>query len=242
MAPAARAVPPDESLAPRDLDASGHARSTVGEHADWSTDLELVRRARAGSRAAIDGFVERMRCIPRILQVHNARAGQLLSADDLADAAQQVFARVWSKTAEFRGDASLESWVWPFCKHVFLSRLRERGRRAEPVPVATALEGRAAPAPDADAELALEPLDAGHVLAALRTLPEEEARAVELKQLEELTFEEIGARLSISPNTAKSRYYRGLAGLRERLKDLAPPVAGPERRNRRGSANSDAGR
>jgi len=40
---------------------------------------------------------------------------------------------------------------------------------------------------------------------------------VRLKKLEDLTFEAIGELRSISANTAKTRYYRGILKLRERL-------------------------
>jgi DNA-directed RNA polymerase specialized sigma24 family protein len=48
---------------------------------------------------------------------------------------------------------------------------------------------------------------------------------VRLKHLAELTFADIGVRLGMSENTAKSLYYRGLVKLRELL---APrPGEGP---------------
>jgi RNA polymerase sigma factor (sigma-70 family) len=43
---------------------------------------------------------------------------------------------------------------------------------------------------------------------------------VRLKHFEELTFEEIGQRLLLSPNTAKTHYYRALVRLREALAPL----------------------
>lgn len=48
---------------------------------------------------------------------------------------------------------------------------------------------------------------------AMERLPPAEAEVIRLKHFEGLTFDEIGTRLDTSPNTAKTRYYRGLGTL-----------------------------
>ena len=53
--------------------------------------------------------------------------------------------------------------------------------------------------------------------AALRQLPAEQRDVLTLKIWGELTFEQIGAQLEISPNTAASRYRYALTALREML-------------------------
>ena len=52
---------------------------------------------------------------------------------------------------------------------------------------------------------------------ALRRLPDEQREILVLKIWGELTFEEIAANLTISPNTAASRYRYALAALRKEL-------------------------
>src|SRR5262245_21892256 len=85
--------------------------NSVTDDRERTADLELVRAAKALDRDAIEPLVERMRCIPRMLQSKNAQHGRPLSAEDLADLGQQVFATVWQKCDEFLGDAQLESWI-----------------------------------------------------------------------------------------------------------------------------------
>jgi RNA polymerase sigma-70 factor, ECF subfamily len=63
--------------------------------------------------------------------------------------------------------------------------------------------------------------------AALAELPPEQRAVVHLKLWEEATFEEIGAILEISPNTAASRYRYGLDKLRERLRPLYNEIKHP---------------
>jgi len=55
--------------------------------------------------------------------------------------------------------------------------------------------------------------------ASLRTLPENQREVVVLKVDGELTFEQIGAALGISANTAASRYRYALERLRTSLSD-----------------------
>ena len=189
----------------------------TSERAAWLADRELVQRVARGESAAVGQFVERMRCIPRILAVQNRRSGAPLSPEDLADLAQEVFSAVWDRLERFQGEAALESWVYRFCVLMTMDAKRRRGRRGlvltaeEP-----ALEG-------ADAERVNEEsaewhaLDFEHLYAALERLDEKDAAVVQLKQFEGLTFEEIGGELDISPNTAKTRYYRGIDQLRTLL-------------------------
>ena len=53
---------------------------------------------------------------------------------------------------------------------------------------------------------------------AISKLPAEQRLVVQFKLWDELTFDEIAGVLSISPNTAASRYRYGLDKLREQLR------------------------
>lgn len=179
--------------------------------------MELVRRARSGAPDAVEAFVQRMRCIPRFLAATNRRFGRPLSPEDLADASQQVFALVWSKADEFRGSARLETWVYPFCRLTFANMTRREQTRGSAADVAGhELAYPAGSRGDGDH------LDDALLLAALDRLDVDSAQVLRLKLFEGLTFEEIARRLSIPTNTVKSRHYRALADLRDRLRSLRP--------------------
>ena len=66
--------------------------------------------------AAIDEFIERMRCVPGILAALNARCGRQLDEHLLADVVQDVLIVVWSKLPEFQGTGRLELWVYRICQ------------------------------------------------------------------------------------------------------------------------------
>ena len=169
-------------------------------------DLQLVKSTLSGDPRLTAEFLERMRCIPRFLAARNARSGHPLRADELADLAQDVFTAFWSRLPEYRGEAALETWAYRFCMRKWLEHVRPR-RRLE------ALESD----PEGDRVDPARHLDDVVVQAALDELPSDERQVVVLKHLDELSFEEISARLATPSSTLKTRYYRGMERLRVRL-------------------------
>jgi len=174
-------------------------------------DLELVRGALAGKRDEVRAFLARMHCVPRMIAAHNEKLGRPLADDELEDVVQETLVAIWRKLERFDQRAALETWVYPFCFYEFMRRLRSK--RSLPRLLEDAPAG--AHEPIAPEEVSL--LEFEHVLAGLDALEPELAEVLRLKHLEDLTFEEIGRRLAISPNTAKTRHYRGLEKLRKRL-------------------------
>lgn len=160
---------------------------------------------------AVVQFIDRMGCVPRFLSSRNARMGRPLSQTELQDVTQEVLTIVWRKLASFEGKSSLETWVYRICAFEFSNALRRHRRRETgvthdeevllQVPEETA-------EPVGDVEALREELD---------RLQDDEADIIRLKHYDDLTFAEIGERLGLSDNTAKTRYYRGLRRLKDAL-------------------------
>jgi len=178
----------------------------------WRNDLRLVERALAGEGAAREALTIRLECVPRTLAAANARLGNVLSADELADLAQDVVLAVWRKLGTFRGEATLESWAWSFCRHELWNRVRRRQRRR--AVVHTSLEEIPRPP---TSETGPSSVDYDHLEEGLAALDAAEREVIRLKHFEHLMFSEIAVRLGISPNTAKTRYYRGMVRLKHLL-------------------------
>lgn len=171
-------------------------------------DLLLARRARYGDREAKEVLGARLECVREQLGAAHARLGRPLGEHDLADVAAEVLAALWSRLDRFDGRRPLEAWARGFCGVELVKFLERRRRRLQ---LEYGLDpdrcGGAEPAGDDDQALG----------DALSRLDERTVAVVQLKALEERTFDQIGAQLSISPNTAKSLYYRALVRLRSRL-------------------------
>jgi len=175
-------------------------------------DHALVRSVVSGELEPVPRLTVRLRSVFRILRYLDQRAGGILDDHELADLGQDVVMIIWRKLPEFEGLSSLESWFFRICvlehRNAVRRKLRQReqssslGEREELGDVSAPL----APARDHD-----------DVHEALKRIGREQARIIRLKHFEELTFEEIGRSLGVSPNTAKARYYRGLEELRPLL-------------------------
>lgn len=172
---------------------------------DFGADLRLLEKSLTDAHAQ-DGFVERLRCVPRMLAAKNAQLGRVLDDGELEDLAQETLLTIWRKRGEYTGRSSLETWIYPFCYHHLMNRLRRRYHRPRIVSLEAAhsVASRAEP-------------DFGFVYRALAAVGPPEEDVLRLKHFEQLTFAEIGVVLEISPNTAKSRYYHGLERLRTLL-------------------------
>lgn len=175
-------------------------------------DLALVEAVRRGDPHARQVFARRMQCIPRILDRKAARTRRL-SPEELADLSQETFMLAWERLDRYTASGPLEAWIYRFCCNVLMNaRARHARSRVEH-------DGAELDHEPARAEARSEPaLARGDLVeAALARLPEEDAALVEMKVFDGFTFSEIGNRLGMSPNSAKSKFYRRLGELRRWL-------------------------
>ncbi len=176
-------------------------------------DFLLVQAAIRRDPEAVDALLKRIQCVRRILAFKNAQHGRPLGAAELDDLVQETLFAVWKKLDRYSGRGALEAWLYRFCFLEYMSRLRKLRRQPRLI---DDLRTEDHPEPAASPE----PMQGEYedVYLGLERLGPPEADIIRLKHLEELTFEEIATRLGDSPNTVKTRYYRGLA----RLRDLLP--------------------
>jgi RNA polymerase sigma-70 factor (ECF subfamily) len=147
-------------------------------------------------------------------------------AEVAADLGAEVFARVIEKRSEFdvtRGPA--RAWLWGVAAYEVRRWAREgataeRARRRVGVPVLHV---------DEDAIAYIESLvDLRPTLPHLRShfmaLPTGERRALELRIVQELPYEEVAVRLGCTRGAARVRVSRGLARLRRLLDEAGVPT------------------
>ena len=146
---------------------------------------------------------------------------------DAADTAQEVFLKVFRGMKHFHGEASLKTWIYRIALHEAANRrrwwFRHKAHETSIEPVEA--EGAAGEA----MQIALtdhgeSPFEnVAHrevqrrVEAELRKVPEPYRTTLILRDLEEMSYEEIAEVLEISLGTVKSRLTRGRQALRQRL-------------------------
>ncbi len=175
-------------------------------------DHALVKETLAGDPRAVGKLAIRLGCVPRVLGILNSRMGKPLSDHDIADLSQDILVLIWGKLATFEGRAKIDTWASRFCFREFMNSVRRKGRdMAKSHPLETALA--AVPAPDSSPdEVRVKMVQDG-----LTELGPPESEVIRMKHFEHQTFKTIGDALEISPNTAKTHYYRGIAWLRRHL-------------------------
>lgn len=180
----------------------------------------MIRAALAQQPAAVEQLLGRLACVPRIVRALNRRLGFPFNEHDLQDSVQDVVLVIWRRLSEYDGTARLERWAYRISLFTLMNRLRKQRGKAMLLGGINELEQAVKVGPSSAPLWEIEAM-----YEALRSLGADEERVISLKHFEGLTFEEIGAVLQISPNTAKTRYYRG----RERLQELL--VAGGRARS-----------
>jgi RNA polymerase sigma-70 factor (ECF subfamily) len=177
------------------------------------SDLELVRAHLAGEQGAFRDLATRYEPLLWPIAV-----GRLRDQRDAAEAVQDALVRAYTCADQYRGDASVRTWLTRILINACLDRHRHnRSRPAEPMP-AEVLELVPAPRdPIADRETSLD------VTRALRRLPDEQRVVIELVELHGYQLSEVAGLLGVAVGTVKSRRARARLRL-QALLDPTPPL------------------
>ena len=156
---------------------------------------------------------------------------------DAADTTQEVFLKVFRGMKHFHGESSLKTWIYRIALHEASNRRRWWFRhKSRETPIEPGVNGsaNAVSATDSLADDSDSPFDRVareevrvRVEDELRKVPEPYRTTVILRDLEEMSYEEIAEITQVSLGTVKSRLTRGRMALKQRLKSFVREV-GPE--------------
>jgi RNA polymerase sigma-70 factor (ECF subfamily) len=136
------------------------------------------------------------------------------SPEEAEDALQEVFARLLSKPRRLARLKDAQAYLFRAARNEAFSRLRHRVVRERGAQVLHQTQSILEAA--AGGKVSQEEVD--EVNDAVRQLPPEQREVIVLKFFHGMTFTEIGKVVSVSPNTAASRYRYALDKLRAVLK------------------------
>ena len=155
---------------------------------------------------------------------------------DAADTTQEVFLKVFRGMKHFHGESTLKTWIYRIALHEASNRRRWWFRhKAQETPIDPVEAGEFEFQKEARlVDRGESPFDQfahsevrAAVEEALTHVPEPYRTAIILRDLEEMSYEEIAEVLQISLGTVKSRITRGRDALRKRLVAYVREV-GPE--------------
>jgi len=153
---------------------------------------------------------------------------------DAADTTQEVFLKVFRGIKHFHGESSLKTWIYRIALHEASNRrrwwFRHKSRETSIDPPAHEGEN-AAGIRDCLADQEDSPFERyAHeevrlrVEEELRKVPEPYRSAVILRDLEDMSYEEIAEIMQVSLGTVKSRITRGRQALKQRLSSYVREV------------------
>lgn len=143
-----------------------------------------------------------------------ARAAVVLcgSRSDADDVVQETVLRAFKSYPSFRGQASFFTWVYTILARVAHATNQSRSR---PIPADYAVDRPQALPPVDRTVMANE--QARALIDAVRSLPERQREMITLYFLEELSYSEIAAALTVSVGTVKATMFQAKTALRSAL-------------------------
>jgi RNA polymerase sigma-70 factor (ECF subfamily) len=180
-------------------------KDAVSDESAW------VAQARRGDKAAFG----------RLVKLHQKRAlrmvlGMVGDVDAAMDIVQDSFVRAYQALERFDESQPFYPWLSTIAGNLALNHIKKSRRETR---LDDEVHERAAPDPDPLEKLQLDETDR-RFMAAVQELPEAYRMVFILRNFEEMSYEDIASRLSLSLGTVDSRLYRARRLLVEKLKEL----------------------
>ena len=175
----------------------------------------LLQRAKDGDQAAFGELVTLYE-----KKVYALTLRMCKHPEDAAEAAQEAFLAAWQGLKFFRGEASFSTWLYRLASNACVDLLRRESRHRTAAGPSLDDEGvyldvaDSAPSPHAIAESneLKQQIEEG-----LRALSPEHREVLILREIHQLSYDEIAQALSLDSGTVKSRISRGRKQLRNFL-------------------------
>jgi RNA polymerase sigma-70 factor (ECF subfamily) len=174
------------------------------------TDKALVRSFVGGDVDAFSQLVERYQ--DRVYTLCYRNLGDRQEAEDVA---QEVFIALYRSLARFRGESKLSTWVYRVtvnhCKNRRLYQHRRAAHRHEPLEGTRGDEGppRQLASKDAGTDRSTHRSEAERLLnLALDQMDDRHRSILVLRDIHDLSYEEISEALDLPRGTVKSRLHR----------------------------------
>ena len=192
-------------------------------------EQQWVEAARQGDQSAFEQLVRLYE--KRVLALTTRMCKNPADAEE---AAQEAFLSAWQGLPFFRGDASFSTWLYRLASNACVDLLRREGRHQSAAgPSLNDEEVQlevpdTAPSPQEQAERSelRQQIEAG-----LQALTPDHRQVLLLREMHQLSYDEIAQTLDVDVGTVKSRINRGRKQLRNfllRSGNFSPPPASKE--------------
>ena len=172
-------------------------------------ELRAIAQAKKGDADAFAFLVETYET-----SVYRLALRMCGNAHDAEEVAQEAFVSAWKGLPAFRGESKFSSWLYQLTTNAAIDFLRREKRHRAAVPI----EDEPEPTSPDTPQQAVEEGEVRQALQqALDSLTPEHRQIFLLRQMRQLSYEEIGRLLGLESGTVKSRLSRAKKQLREIL-------------------------
>jgi RNA polymerase sigma-70 factor (ECF subfamily) len=188
---------------------------------DREIDRQLVERAQRGDKHAFELLVEKyQRKLARLLSRF------IRDPAEVEDVTQEAFIKAYRALPAFRGDSAFYTWLYRIGINTAKNYLMAMGRRA---PTSTEVEAEEAEGFEEGEQLRdintpesllLSNEIAETVNSTIEQLPEELRTAIQLREIEGMSYEDIAQVMNCPIGTVRSRIFRAREAIAERLRPL----------------------
>ena len=188
---------------------------------DREIDQELVERAQRGDKHAFGLLVEKyQRKLARLLSRF------VRDQAEVEDVTQEAFIKAYRALPKFRGDSAFYTWLYRIGINTAKNYLMAAGRRA---PTSTGVDSEEAESLaegeqlrdiNTPESLILSREIGDTVNATMEGLPEELRTAIQLREIEGMSYEDIAQIMNCPIGTVRSRIFRAREAIAEQLKPL----------------------
>jgi RNA polymerase sigma-70 factor (ECF subfamily) len=186
-------------------------------------DKMLIEKFKVGERWAFDRLVEKYSS-----RAYQIAYGVLGSKEDAEEVAQDVFVRIHRALPKFRGDSEFTTWMYRIAMNLARNKYRwnkSRGSQKNisidaPLDGSDSDDGRRIDVPETgmnpEEYVGLDEFER-RAMDEIKQLPDLYREALVLRNVEELSYEDIASLLGCKLGTIKSRIARARGELRKRL-------------------------
>jgi RNA polymerase sigma-70 factor (ECF subfamily) len=176
----------------------------------------LIQRCLQGDQAAWEAIVSQH--WRRVFNVAYKFVGRHDQAEDLT---QDIFLKIFKSLNTFDRRANFQTWLISVSRNLCIDHYRSVRKERETIDRDVDTSELAPAAPEPGPIAALEQRDRVTLLRrALAALPDALRTAVLMRDIQELSYQEIADRLSLPEGTVKSRINRGRAELARQIRNL----------------------
>jgi RNA polymerase sigma-70 factor, ECF subfamily len=188
---------------------------------DRDIDRQLVARAQRGDKQAFELLVEKyQRKLARLLSRF------IRDPAEVEDVTQEAFIKAYRALPAFRGDSAFYTWLYRIGINTAKNYLMAMGRRA---PTSTEVEADEAEGFEEGEQLRdintpesmlLSNEIAQTVNATIESLPEELRTAIQMREIEGMSYEDIAKAMDCPIGTVRSRIFRAREAIAAQLRPL----------------------